>query len=48
MASETVQISATIPVELHKRLAIAAVDASKTRSELIAQAIQEYLDKHKL
>ena len=43
-----IQISATVPVELHQRLAIAAVTLKSTRSACIAQALSEWLGKHKL
>lgn len=41
----TIQISATVPVELHQRLAIQAVTLKSTRSACIVQALSEWLGK---
>lgn len=48
MAADTVQISASIPAPLQRRLGHAAVDLKRNKSSIIAEALERFLDQHKL
>jgi predicted transcriptional regulator len=45
---DTVQISAVIPVSLQARLGHAAVDLKRSRSSIIAEALESWLNQHQL
>ena len=45
---ERVQISAIVSAELRQRLQHAAIDVQKKQSDIVSEALERWLDDHKL
>jgi hypothetical protein len=43
---ERYQITARVPIELRDRLAHASIDKRMTQTEIITEAVTEWLDRH--
>jgi hypothetical protein len=48
MADKGAQISATVPPALRTRLQHAAIDLDRKQSDIITEALEGWLDQHKL